>query len=242
LSEGTQPQSLATEPLSGISHSEIRAELDRILGHRDFEATARMRDFLRFVVEETLEGRAQRLKGKTIAREIFDRGTDFDPAHDPVVRVQAGRLRRALERYFLLSGGRDPVRIDIPKGGYVPLFTRQPLSRTRLSDMQEIHPRAAPLLPGPTVSVEPTRNLSGDSDQLSLLHGICEELVAALNRFRDLVAFPCSAPMPVHGGGGEPTACRRSPGPLSGALPCHRDNGEKATPLSISPRLPGDPP
>lgn len=200
MPEGNLPGSSTTDGLSGLPHTEIRDELDRILGHRDFEATQRMREFLRFVVEETLSGRSHRLKGKTIAREVFGRGRDFDAAHDPVVRVQAGRLRRALERYFLLAGVRDPVRIDIPKGGYVPLFTRQQPTRTRVSDVEETQPQAAQVLPWPTISIEPLRNLSGDPDQLFLLSGICEELASALDRFRDLVAFPCSSALPVGGG------------------------------------------
>ncbi|MGW8267178.1 MAG: hypothetical protein ACWGSQ_12490 [Longimicrobiales bacterium] len=187
--------------------------MDRILGHRDFEATQRMREFLRFVVEETLSGRSHRLKGKTIAREVFGRGRDFDPAHDPVVRVQAGRLRRVLERYFLLGGARDPVRIDIPKGGYVPVFTRQQPSRTRVSDLQEIRrPEPADALPWPTISIEPLRNLSVDPDQAFLLNGICDELAAALDRFRDLVAFPCSSALPVGEGGVESGASPREVG------------------------------
>lgn len=200
MPEGKSPGSSATDALGGLPPREILEQLERILGHRDFEATQRMRDFLRFVVEETLSGRRGGLKGKAIAREVFGRGRDFDPAHDPVVRVQAGRLRRALERYFLLAGSRDPLRIDIPKGGYAPRFSRQRPSRTRLSDKQEVHPQVAQVLPGPTISIEPLRNLSGDPDQLLLLNGICEELGAALNRFRDLVAFPCSAALPIGGG------------------------------------------
>jgi hypothetical protein len=66
-----------------------------------------MRDFLRFVVEETLAGNARQLKGFTIAREVFGRDEDFDAALDPVVRIQAGWLRRAIERYYLVVGGRQ---------------------------------------------------------------------------------------------------------------------------------------
>jgi len=197
--EDDPPGSSATDALSGLSHIEIRDQMDRILGHRDFEATPRMRDLLRFVVAETLAGRAHRLRGKAIARAVFGRGQDFDPAHDPVVRTQAGRLRRALERYFLLAGGRDPVRIDIPKGAYVPVFTRQAPSRTRVSDQVDVDPHPARALPGPTISVEPLWDPNGNPDQLFLLNGVCEELVGALNRFRDLVAFPCAAALPLGG-------------------------------------------
>ena len=96
------------------SDEEIRAQLYRILEHPEFKATARMREFLQFVVEQSLAGHARRLKGFTIAKEVFGRDESFDAAHDPVVRIQAGRLRRAIERYYLVAGGNDPIQIDIP--------------------------------------------------------------------------------------------------------------------------------
>ena len=112
----------ARDAASGLLHSHIREELERILGHREFHATDKMRAFLRFVVEETLAGHKHRIKGYTIATQVFGRGTDFDAGQDPIVSIQAGRLRRALERYYLAAGSRDPVLIDIPKGRYVPRF------------------------------------------------------------------------------------------------------------------------
>ena len=98
--------SVETDTTCRWSSEAIRAQLSRILGHAEFQATDKMHDFLRFVVEETLAGRSQHIKGFTIAVEVYGRDTDFDAAHDPVVRIQAGRLRRAMERYYLVSGGR----------------------------------------------------------------------------------------------------------------------------------------
>jgi TolB-like protein len=72
-------------------------------------------------VEETLAGRAARIKGYSVAVEVFKRPNDFTQ-DDPVVRIEAGRLRQVLERYYLTAGQHDPIRIDIPKGGYVPTF------------------------------------------------------------------------------------------------------------------------
>jgi len=87
----------------------------------EFPRAGRGAAFLTFVVEEALAGRAQRLKGYTIAIDVFKRSKDFTQ-DDPVVRIEAGRLRRALERYYLVAGQLDPIRIDIPKGHYAPLF------------------------------------------------------------------------------------------------------------------------
>ncbi|MBB6306367.1 hypothetical protein [Xanthobacter tagetidis] len=99
-----------------------QAQLERILGSTDFAATERARRFLAYVGGETLAGRAERIKAYTIATEVFGRDASFDPQSDPIVRVEAGHLRRALERYYLGAGRADPVEMTIPKGGYVPVF------------------------------------------------------------------------------------------------------------------------
>lgn len=101
---------------------QIRAALERVLASPDFSASPRLAAFLRFVVEATLDGRAEEIKGYTIAVEALGRPASFDPQADPIVRVEATRLRRALERYYSTQGADDPVVIDIPKGGYVPQF------------------------------------------------------------------------------------------------------------------------
>ena len=106
------------------SPEEVRAQLARILGSAEFAVPERLRSFLRYIVEQTVDGNADQLKGYTIATEVFQRGEGFDPQADPVVRIEAGRLRRALERYYLVGGCADPVLIEVPKGGYVPIFTR----------------------------------------------------------------------------------------------------------------------
>ena len=100
----------------------IRAQLERILHSTEFRGSDKQRKFLSFVVEETLAGRALQLKGYTIAVVVYGRKENFDPQVDPIVRVEAGRLRRALEHYYLTAGENDPVRITIPKGSYVPAW------------------------------------------------------------------------------------------------------------------------
>jgi adenylate cyclase len=104
---------------------EVRRQLARIIASPEFVAPERARGFLRYIVEETLAGRAERLKGYTIAVAVFERDEGFDSQADPVVRIEAGRLRRALERYYLVAGQADPILIEIPKGAYVPTFTRR---------------------------------------------------------------------------------------------------------------------
>jgi TolB-like protein len=101
----------------------VRDELRRILSSGNFTTSDRNRRFLEYVIEETLAGRAARLKAYNIATTVFGRPDSFDPQMDPVVRMEAGRLRRALERFYLLDPNAvGTIRLAMPKGGYVPEF------------------------------------------------------------------------------------------------------------------------
>ncbi len=104
------------------SDEEVRHELSTLLGRGDFHASERNRRFLTYIVEETLQGRADRIKAYSIAIATFDRSDDFDPLTDPIVRIEASRLRRSLEHYYLTAGKLDRIRIDMPKGSYVATF------------------------------------------------------------------------------------------------------------------------
>jgi adenylate cyclase len=106
----------------GVSTDRVRAELRRVLGSPSFDASERNRSFLAYVVEESLAGRADRIKAYSIATSVFGRDERFDPQVDSIVRIEAGRLRRSLERYYLTDGRASRIRIDIPRGGYVPVF------------------------------------------------------------------------------------------------------------------------
>lgn len=106
----------------GPTANEICQQVERILTSEEFHAPKRGRNFLEFVVNETLAGRSDFLKAFTIANVVFGREASFDPQNDPVVRIEAGRIRKALERYYLVAGQRDDVVITVPKGGYVPHF------------------------------------------------------------------------------------------------------------------------
>src|SRR5690349_7043654 len=102
---------------------EVRSYLHALLGRSELDASVRNRRFLSYVVDETLEGRADRIKAYNIALAAFDRTEDFDPLTDPIVRIEASRLRRSLEHYYLTAGKVDPIRIDIPKGSYAATFS-----------------------------------------------------------------------------------------------------------------------
>jgi len=109
-----------------VSPSEIRGQLNQILLSHTFRTAEREKAFLRFVVERTMEGRAAELKEYTIGVEAFGRGDGFDPRLDTIVRTEARNVRRRLARYYEEEGHSDPVRIGLPKGGYVPQFLESP--------------------------------------------------------------------------------------------------------------------
>jgi Tol biopolymer transport system component len=98
----------------------IRAQLERILGSEIFSRSGHLRRFLSYIVEQTLAGQGQSLKESVIAHELYGKGAAFDGGTDPVVRVDARRLRDKLREYY--DGRSDPVVISLPKGSYVPAF------------------------------------------------------------------------------------------------------------------------
>jgi TolB-like protein len=107
-----------------ISPDNIREELARLLASPEFKASPRRREMLAYLVEEMLAGRGDELKGYTIGTSVFGRGPDFDAQSDPVVRLEARRLRRDLASYYVSAGRADPLRISIPTGHYVPEVSR----------------------------------------------------------------------------------------------------------------------
>ena len=106
------------------SADDVRSALDRMLASDVFRASPQLAAFLRYVVEATLRGEAERIKGYTIAVEALRRDDTFDPQTDPIVRVEAARLRRAMSRYYAAAGRNEAVQIELPLGSYVPAFRR----------------------------------------------------------------------------------------------------------------------
>ena len=105
---------------SQLSDPAIRAQLERILASDVFARSQQLRRFLSFVVEQTVSGQGPTLKESVLAHELYGKGTDFDGGTDPVVRVDARRLRDKLREYY--QGRSDPIIISLPKGSYAPVF------------------------------------------------------------------------------------------------------------------------
>jgi hypothetical protein len=110
------------ETSTDISGEAIRAQVDRILASPGFIHSDRMARFLRYTIEQTIQGHADSLKESVLGMEVFDRAASFDPRTDTIVRVEARRLRSKLKEYYEAHGQHDAVLIEFPKGTYVPIF------------------------------------------------------------------------------------------------------------------------
>jgi TolB-like protein len=164
----------------------IEEQLRRILSRPQFDATARQKKFLRFVTQMFLEGRADEIKGYTVATDVFGRQTDFDPSTDPIVSVEARRLRRALEHYYLVAGKQDPVRIDIPKGSYVPSFLFQTGAASSSLSPESKPNNNGGVDPWPSVLIRPFKNFSEGTEPKYLAEGCLTELAIEMSRYQDI--------------------------------------------------------
>jgi len=108
---------------------EVRGALERVIASEELRASPQFVAFLGFVVDTVQRGEANRIKAYTIAVEALGRAPDFDPETDSIVRVVAGRLRRALEKYYANAGASDPIVIELPRGSYVPVFRRRMIAQ-----------------------------------------------------------------------------------------------------------------
>jgi serine/threonine-protein kinase len=164
----------------------IDAELDRVLASGAFLRSRRISRFLRFIVEAAREGRSDELKESVIGVAVFDREASYDPRQDPIVRVEARRLRARLTEYYDGPGGSRPWMIELPKGGYAPKFV----------------PREAPLLESAAraLTVSPFRSLGVDADAAQFSGGLTQEVIHALTRLDGMRVYAAEfSPEPVRG-------------------------------------------
>jgi adenylate cyclase len=187
---------IGNENRPDAERAEARTCLDKILASPCFVQAERQQRFLKFIVTETLAGRTDRLKGYTIAVEVFDRDVSFDPAIDAIVRVEAARLRAKLREYYDREGRTDPVRFELPKGAYVihmewrPPETTLPLqappgARAKaVGDAMSTHLR--PIEDRPSLAVLPFVNMSSNPEQEYFADGITDGLIMELSRLPGL--------------------------------------------------------
>ena len=158
----------------------VRSQLDKIVNSKAFRQGDRLQKFLTFVVEEALAGRGDQLKEYPIGIDVFGKDDGFDPRMDPIVRVQARRLRMRLQTYYRLEGQLDSLVIEMPKGGYSPTF--------RTIDQSPVKRILAPaLISRNTVAVRHFEDCSSAGSEKSLTHGLSSEIIYRLSKIEGLV-------------------------------------------------------
>jgi TolB-like protein len=177
------------------SATDIGMQLRRILGTSSFAPSTRSGRFLAYIVERTLAGEARLLKQYSIATEALGRGPDFDPDLDPLVRLEAGKLRRNLDGYYANQGAGDPVRIFVPRGSYVPTFEKA--SAMRADAAVAVLGKLAPT----RVLVVQTSGLGPEAAAFS--QGLTEQLTVELARYPDLSVAPA---VPILAEGASPAS------------------------------------
>jgi TolB-like protein len=156
-----------------VTAEEVRSQLANLLASDGFANSARLSKFLQVTVDKALAGQADSLKEFALGHDVFDRGPDYDPRLDSIVRVEAMRLRRKLAKYYEDAGSTDPVLILYQPGSYAPRFER----RRQLEPPTEA---TAHDLDPDTVAVLPFVNLSSDPEQEIFCHGTTEEIIIEL--------------------------------------------------------------
>ncbi len=183
----TEADNASTLALPSLSPERVKEHLARILGSEIFRRSERLCRFLQFSVNACLSGETERTKEYVVGVEVFDRGADFDPRIDPVVRVEARRLRSKLKRWHETEGKDSELLIELPTGKYCAAIEDR---RNR--------PATDPIVGAiKTVAVLPFTNLNGDPDLDYFSDGLTEELIHALTRLTDLhvVAWPSALHM-----------------------------------------------
>ena len=175
-----------------ISPDMVRPQLEKILASSEFMASKVLSRFLRYVVEQTLNGQSGSIKQYTVAVEALGYGADFDPQSNPIVRINARKLRRALDRYYLKHGIEETIRIDIPKGSYIPVFMESPAA-SEAPGSSECPSPAADYIPHslsePTIAVFMFENLNGKDEDSFLAKGLTSEILVSLTRFSELLVL-----------------------------------------------------
>ena len=168
-----------TRGLGNDSEKRIRQQLGRILNSATFREAGRLKRFIDFIVSEALAGRADQLKEYVVGVQVFEKKESFDPRTDPIVRVQARRLRIMLERYYRDEGYGDELLIDLPKGGYGPVFKFHQHSATKAS-------LGVALVSRNTIAVLPFSDYSPQSDLGYFCNGMGQEIISTLSNVPDI--------------------------------------------------------
>lgn len=172
--------------------AKANACLDKLLATPIFAQAERQQRFLRYIVSETLAGRADKLKGYAIGVEVFDREQSFDPMIDSIVRVEAARLRAKLREYYDGAGRADPLWFELPKGNYAVRILWQETdaavsggaSAAPDPGISGLRPR--PIEDRPSLAVLPFINMSSNPEQEYFADGFTDCLITEVSRLSGL--------------------------------------------------------
>lgn len=187
-------KNLAEKPiLSKHSENEIQKQLNLILSNELFSRSTVLSNFLKFIVEETLNGNTDSLKEYTIAINALGKPSDFDPQSNAIVRINAGRLRRLLIEYYRGPGIADKIKIEVVKGTYVPVFRADEIKRQNLEtegqkpnfDDNRVTFTRSKL----TLAILPFRNLCPDNEYQFFVDGFGEELSQIFSTSEDIAVI-----------------------------------------------------
>jgi serine/threonine-protein kinase len=162
--------------LAGVTEEAARSQLERMLASPIFTRSERMSRFLKFTVERLLCGEAATLKEYLIGVEVFDKGESMDPRVDPIVRVEAGRLRSKLREYYETEGREDPVLISFAPRSYVPVIQRRTFPVLAASEPVRPVSERRP----DSIAVLPFSDVSRRSDHRYFCDGLTEEVINAI--------------------------------------------------------------
>lgn len=169
--------------LSNYSKKEILEELDLILSSDLFSRSAVLSNFLKFIVVETLKGNTDSLKEYTIAVSALGKASDFDTQSNAIVRINAGRLRRLLSEYYKTQGKLNPIKIEVVKGTYVPVFRAHEINGSKNTENNNSVTFSRSKL---TLAILPFRNLCPDHDYQFFVDGFGEELSQIFSTSEDI--------------------------------------------------------
>ena len=163
-------------PVGSASRSQVEQQLEKMLASPAFDRASRPTRFLEFVVQRALNHPGEPVSEADIARAVYDRG-DFDPRLDPIVRVDAARLRKRIREYYDNHGTEDPIDIRLPQRGYVPEIVRREAADVNQSSGQGARPPVGGML----LAVLPFVDLSDNQELAPFCLGLTEEVIGAVS-------------------------------------------------------------
>ena len=174
----------ASNTIGLFSAEQVHVQIQRIFLCPAFSVSDILRRFLSYIVDETLYGRSNTIKEYTIAVNVLNKPPSFKPQHDAIVRIHAGRLRRALNYYYKEQGIGDEIEITVPKGTYVPVFGNMQITEPK-PDAEEIPGLQKDSNDSVKIAIMPFKTFEKDKSKLAFADSLGQQLSAEFGKFPD---------------------------------------------------------